>query len=495
MSRSKHYITTYLLSFAIIIKYTHSANKFCNTELECVGQSINADIVGGDGYKSLFGTNITATDSIYCQGSFACNNASWISVPTPQTIFCHGSNSCANIKNTDVKNKIYCTGANSCAYSNFNNASNSSLIDTITCSGFSSCANSQIRNTLAIDAHGTYSLINTTIYTVPNNILAIDLSGHNAGFATRIDCSPGGFLFMTCKNNACQNLQLFGNCIGNVNTLDAINDTLYLPINNASIFSGPFPTDITANTIQNDELCSTQNTLFTFDDSISEQSNINDIYSNENASICCRGYRSCTERDNIISNTSNAAAIICSGHQSCQSIIGNIQSIGPIFCSGNGACRNSWINTQQSLFCLAWGACHTSTITNTHNIHCTGSNSCENAIIKSNGTDINIFFTGYLSGKSSTIQCDTGDICEIFCDGAESCMEVAALQCDGNCIVNCNQYTGCPPTYSPTKYPTTLPTQFPSKTPTKSPTKSPSTKPTSNPSIRPTRSPVRDGGV
>eukprot|EP01084_Bolivina_argentea_P256609 432090_1 len=523
----------YSLLILLIVTINAIGDIDCENKYSCIGYAISISIdnccwpngngyeIRGYGYKSLYGRNtsinITSNEGhhTYCLGAFSCNDISFIN--TLSFISCWGSNSCSNINESQYLDLagsksfgyqwITCLGSNSCKYSNLRSyyQANKNLVQ---CYGDRSCNYVHIKDISYIDVNGAYGLYGAIINTsgLINNV-SITLSSYYAGFGAHIICYPQIYCNINCMvDTGCYMLYIeclgISNCIINTTSNYTMN-----PITNSNNFNMTTPSnDIMYNseilTISNDYKCNNQGTQNIFDNK-DERYNGPDIVINidNHGPICCRGYQSCFNIDNIQFNTSSQDTtniVICSGDTSCrESNINNIN--GDVFCEGLKSCLLSNITTNNNVYCFGMVSCYVSQLFDASNVYCSGSESCKLSVIKSFG-DINIYLLGKLSGDSSTIYCNNNDKCLIVCGGFKSCSSSTIIYCYGICTVKCSIDTGCPniissyfPTLSPTNQ-TYQPSNIPTSSPVTndqsiSPTTNPSYYPTTNPSYYPTTNP------
>eukprot|EP01084_Bolivina_argentea_P021773 40466_1 len=485
-----------LLTLHIIIYFeiqSALSQPDCNTANQCIGQSINyAAIIYGNGYKSLYGptTSITSTtSSVVCSGAFSCYNVS--SLTSSYRLFCGGTGSCSNIETTNIADSTLCFASNSCQYTVFD-ATMAISSYSVDCWGDQSCTHSDFLNVPTIYAYGAYSLYNATIYgNHASNKLDVTFDGYQSGFGAKIYCQFGNICTINCNGNGCQMLyvQCIGSCVININSASTIR-----PIIDLTDFDGSklnlLVDSVTFNDY-NEAMCNSQSNEFTFDNYNEAYSGSN-IVMNTNGPICCRASKGCYGAKEIIISSTNIESVICSGEYSCngQSLAGIINNNnGPVFCEGNQSCMKTNISTTDNVYCFGRYSCRNNKISKAQNIYCTGSGSCQYSIIISS-TNITIYLLGKESATGASIYCNVGDTCTIVCGGADSCIGITALQCNGFCAVECNIDTGCPPGF--TLQPTNEPTTNPINQPTIHPTINPTIHPTSDPSINPIYDPTYD---
>eukprot|EP01084_Bolivina_argentea_P207368 353811_1 len=475
-------LTSFFIVTAIVINKTY-CYVHCFVAKECMQQVINdTGLISIQGYKAAFtAKSITSiANTIRCSGAFSCYNASSIYAHNGD-IQCDGSHSCSyvstisvNIDNTYAK--IYCSASTSCHNTHFN------AVPGVDCLGDQSCSNSLFDNTSKIYGYGGYSLNNATINSVHG--LQVYFYGYHAGFGATLHCKLGHECNIFCGANGCSMLfvQCDGNCIItpnhiSPNTADPIKNMLFFNLSALTTYY-----DSSAITTSNDELCDTVPT-WTLDNRAEREDGANIEVINGDP-ICCRGTQSCNRISIIQSNSVTQYPIICSGKSAC-SHVNHIINKDEIICGGSFGCSYANISSN-SIYCLG-RSCTSSNIYVTQNLFCSARFSCQYSSIRSNGS-INIYFIGYQSAEGTSIYCNVGDLCSVFCLGTLSCVSVSTMECLGNCIVQCNIDTGCPPGY--TTNPSISPSTNPTDNPSISPTKYPSSSPTNNPSITPAKWPI-----
>eukprot|EP01083_Nonionella_stella_P292719 995617_1 len=450
--------------------------EYCNTAYECVGQSrpINrAFDLRSRGYKANSGgaTDITiewgTRRYIECSASFSCANIGYIKgsctydgLSWQPYLGCNGVFGCSNTSvNLTGNIERACSGSNSCYGVTFHSYGEAAEIS---CSGDRSCANTDIHSHNEIRARGSYTLYNASIHSTTDG-LAVYLFGSNAGFGAKIFCPLGHSCTIYCYATGCN--MLYVDCVGNCSIQSNSVDTV-LPITEYSLFDESqlnILYDSSALAKSNDADC-----LLMFD-GYEENTNAHFSVAEDlgEYNVCCRGSRSC-----LGSTFYSHSGVVCSGESSCR--ISDITATHAIFCSALNGCRSSNLYSLHDVYCLGNGACARNTIT-TSNLYCSGSWSCRYSTILNTET---IYFSGYASGKGAVINCTDIAVCNIICDGYNSCSSLT-VNCD-ECTVSCDRDTGCPPgyTFAPTSL-TSAPTSSPVFIPTHAPTQAPTSSPTS----------------
>eukprot|EP01084_Bolivina_argentea_P066192 120660_1 len=509
-----------LFNFILFIGQIGSVLIYCDNAYQCVGtawEPYAGDSLYSRGYKSLYGPSTSMTlagtsSSILCYGAYSCAEMSFIS--TGGEIDCYGSHSCANIDKSSISyidaRSISCYGSNSCQNTNIRTGYRE--VEYIGCFGDKSCSSANIsaRN---IYAHGSQSLYGSTIDSNDFNgyVLTVYLDGYQSGFGATIICRSGDTCNIYCYFNGCQMLFVFCEDDMDCNVILNTNDpTITIPpIKNQSHYNEDAFGMIFAHEYKTETLCNeNSSTTFVYDNYRQKRSETINMNVHNGGPVCCRGDLSCsasTLATAPIQFTETPQIMVCSGSNSCTGR--HITTTGPTFCEGAESCHSTNIVGSDYVYCLGWNACYSSTITQSKYIYCSSYQSCYNGQIESNGNDLNIHLLGHQSGRGLDIYCTSGDECVIKCGAFESCQSDTILYCNNNCMVDCNDDTGCPvgnytlitesPTANPTFQPTTnsqnptfYPTINPSKNPTFYPTINPSKNPTFYPTVNPTKSPT-----
>eukprot|EP01083_Nonionella_stella_P123660 372728_1 len=448
-------VITIMVVMSTIFTPTHCIYN-CSTAYACMGETINTvDIVYGEGYQSLNGATIVTTKYIHCQGAFSCHNTH--SLSSSSVAYCEGENSCTNSASIDAHSGLYCEGSLSCVHANITSK------ERVHCRGAYSCANSQIQldhkstvNTVqsSIYGYGAYSLQNVIIFSTNNS--EIFLHGYQAGFGGTMYCQTDHICTINCKANGCA--MFYVQCDGICTINSHSNDTV-APITNPVAYNRSMA-DFLHVYDTTDDAC-TEQQEFTFDNgrqNVNENSN-DIVHNTQNGDhICCRGSRSCSGINNIITSDES---VVCSGWWSCFNSVEmmtiNSQN-GSIYCAGEEACRYANIVTPNNVYCSSHGGCRDTMIVGADNVFCIGKISCKSSNILSSG-DMNVYLLGTESGYGAKITCKVGDNCFVLCGGGDSCVD-AIVECNGLCTVQCSNDTGCPlqVTFSPTVLPSYQPT-------------------------------------
>eukprot|EP01084_Bolivina_argentea_P242035 406147_1 len=299
-----------------------------------------------------------------------------------------------------------------------------------------------------VTASGPYALYGSTVDTnhTPNGQLTVSLQGYQSGFGGKIICRSGDVCNIYCYFNGCQMLYLSCEDGNNCNIILNSNITIP-PITHMNDFDDSLY-DIKYPNYKTEQLCSKSSNNFVYDDENEQDANVYTNVSNGDP-VCCRGASSCST-SGIIQITTPPYILICSGHNSCFRRTITITTSGSIFCEGRYACYYTNMIGIHNVYCLGFGACATSVISQSTNIYCSAERSCQYTQIQSNGTDITIYLLGRFSGVPLNISCAVGDECVIVCSGFESCSCTncnyipTRLYCNDNCLVYCNDDTGCP---------------------------------------------------
>eukprot|EP01083_Nonionella_stella_P088650 247180_1 len=474
----------------------------CEPPFSCVGQAINAtEFYDFSGYKSGFGPNTswTSTSNTMCRGAYACSQMAFMQTNGYAT--CDGVLSCSNTSFTGQTMNLRAPNAAAFTSITSNPDSTSSKV---TCRALQSCSHTSIHYMSLIIAYGSYSLYKARIDTQNKHNLThftLDLYADYAASAATMICASGTNCTINCyAHTSCFNFYI--DCRGNctINTLSNDAHTI-APVTNITQFDPAMPIpsvlDALSYTVANDMLCSSSPTAITADGHWSSGGNQALVLSDAGP-LCCRGHIACQGFDkNIGYQNITGQSLICNGARGCQYAVIDTNH-GKAFCSARGACSDATIHNTDIAYCLSWKSCQLTRIYNVRDILCTGELACASANITSNGTDLNVSFSGWKSGESANVYCDVGDVCHVRCEGYDTCTNMT-LYCDGMCDLQCDEWSGCPVTYSlnPTAAPTVPtyhPTHFPSVSPTL-PTLFPSNIPTLFPSNIPTRHPHENTGT
>ena len=367
------------------------------------------------------------------------------------------------------------------------------------------------------------------------------IQGHYAGYNLTIICGSNETCSITCLGNACFNTLL--DCRATNSTCIVSCDdssSIFCPTNVTSddydsflltdtTFTSNYRlTDLSSILSASDNECSNSviynsTTWDEFEEADALTSNIN-----SNGNLCCRGSESCYSADNIVGTSLTDASVVCSSYYSCRYsglITTDTSGDGDIICSGYYSCRN--VDTIRgssggSIYCGGYYACGAARLTGAHSVYCAAEFSCGDATIDgiefvyitgtpgalgtdiySNGSDTNVHFMGYNTGRSTTVYCGDGDTCSVKCYTNGGCDEVI-LECNGTCSVFCSPEIGIgcvgnvtgenaagvvfgnlTVTIPPSTFPTDVPSMYPSE-PTMRPSVIPSVMPSVMPSVIPT---------
>ena len=415
------------------------------------------------------------------------------------TIDCNGFSSCSHIGKLEFSSILNCAGDQSCAYSSIFSQPN----------GVSSI----------IVASGAYSLINSTIYAnATETILTID--GHYAAFNAKLYCLESARCAIYCYDNGCVNFRFKCDkcddiivhydidegvpdpCTCNLNSNSNTNVSL-CPVDidlaipdsySKNIPSNPFYSITTALDwrLNNygygfaqtmDEICSEKSKSGTGDDGDGDKCNGSDVddyvyddayeMNNDgpitnNASICCRGYKSCKNASDI----SSSKNVICSGGESCLNAYSFYGST--VYCSGYSSCAASsfGIYFEDAVYCLGALSCVGTEIFNGAVVYCGGEFACTNITIlnvkqvimaasrdshfgritSSSGSNTRLTLIGYAPLPQAAVTfefiCgthssgDVGEVCLIECGTQSSCSHNLKVDCTiGTCYIVCNYTT------------------------------------------------------
>ena len=450
-------------------------NLNCNTAFECFGQTLASyNDIYAYGYKSISNSTVSKFDQIFCNGAYGCYESQQLGATS--LLFAFGGNSADSMKGINGK-FIACYGSNSC----HNSQIEANVF--VQCRGDQSCAQSNINLTAPLltplNGNGAYSLYNSTI--ISNGNISVDLSGYYAGYGASLYCQQDDQCIINCFGNGCTQFYIVcdGVCTINLNSDDTIP-----PINDTAMIDDsetPFLYDSQITTTNSNDQCDSSN--LAFDDN--EENRGQDTNTTTDI-VCCRSYLACAEGRIFNFGTHPT---VCSGSQSCyQDEI--IYSNQDIICSGLQSCRSTNVITSANgdIYCLGSESCQDvdDIQVNDEHLYCGGDRSCQSSNIRSNGHSA-IYFLGDESGQNANVTCEEGDECLIVCGGHDSCNAETTLNCIGQCIIDCNEDTGCPLVFSanPSISPSSQPTEIPSNHPTAMPT-SQTSNPTMNPSVEPT---------
>ena len=520
-----------LLVFAGLTVACYGQNYYCGAR-ECVNQTLstNGDVTS-EGYKSNYGplTNITA-DHIYLRGAFAMTKAQYMeSTAAIYGSSCSGDSSCSQVKEL-VASNLFCYSMNSCSHIE-------DLKTSLQCTGELSCAYSTIRGSGQINGLGSFSLMNTNIFS--NGGIRADFEGYYAGFNATLTCNSGDSCVIVCAGSGCGYLKIISESGSSINVICSESNGKPCPIiinsnSNNSDYQSSIPNEIPwysddedQSQLSNkmDEICENainNNSInhIVYDDY--QQGLYESITSANNIDVICgRGWDTFVGSSNLVSND----YIICTGYYSCSEIA--FISTNVLYCATYQSCRNwysnSIINVTGTVYCLGMQSCANQNFYNSEAIYVGGTSATAGsnfyAIGKiivaayhyastsqnnyySSGVDTHIIL---LSGShTSYFVCNVTDSCRIDCLVSNACNSFT-VECDGYCTIRCDDSAGldCPgnitgnyeiiaPTQSPTNFPTvptSVPTRFPTIDPTSIPTNIP-TIPTGVPTDIPTFAPT-----
>ena len=440
----------------------------------------------------IFGSITTSSTSIDCYGHRSCEQADTITSTGSAAINCYGSYSCQKAGNISRRSSslfgyIYCGGLSSCAETDLI-INNNGLINcqgeqscietkiivpslsTLLCNGDRSCAESEIiLSGSAVYFYGHLSGFNSILYSNETN-MNVYFHGYDSGYNTTIICGDGHTCNIDCNGNACINSRF--ECI---NASDATSCTIDIDCTQAQHDEINCPLGYQVNNYDYDSLeldeiemsskLSLLNvTMSTWENSYhpcySSDVNCGDYQDtqcytqtvsttvNNTSPICCTGYISCFESDNITAaiNTEDTGntAIRCDASNSCnrvptggfvlskQNSAGNIYSTG--FSSiGSSVSYQATIETSYdyNIFCTGQLGCSYQYIRDANNLYCTALNSCQNSPLIS---DINSVY-GYAHGSLQDANIDMiyGNV---YCGGYASCQDAMISDIHGDVYGN-----------------------------------------------------------
>eukprot|EP01083_Nonionella_stella_P256348 878737_1 len=493
--------------FTSVISQTIS----CGDAYSCVGTAFDTPTyIHFHGYKSGFGpTTSWNGHSLNCRGSHSCAEMAFmrsVYLNGTGSTSCSGTLSCSNTSYWGCTN--WGNGANSLSFTSITSHPNCAEPFSLYCYGQQSCSHTFIHHMPRIFAHGSQSLYKSTIDTTNPYGLAnftLFLAGDYAAYGAKMTCAAGTQCNIHClAYNSCFNFYVDcdGDCIINTlfngkHSIPPITDLSEFDPNAHAPILWPVIFDSFYFTATDDLLCETSNAATLADDIMQFGHDLNITVANEGP-LCCRARQSCKNVPNIELQNITPTNVICTGGYSCGNA--NIYSNGGnVSCNARNSCRDGLVSDAMFLYCAGIDGCQTMTIDKVRTILCSGGRSCRGSTITSNGTDLDVHFTGKDSGNATIVVCSTGDVCNIKCSGYNSCGRLT-VNCDGVCDVSCIAQSGCPngytpqPSHNPTPGPTLGPTKYPSRRPTDNPTvfptKYPSRQPTDNPTLFPTRYPL-----
>ena len=496
----------------------------CNEPYECTGNEIGV-FLDCRGYSSCKDANKIIAANVECVGSNSCFNVSKVLVSTTN-LECSGYQSCSNSPIFGVtQSTTFCYSRQSCVNSIFstnsdyyNHTTHNDKDHTLKCFASASCAQAIITGIHSIYGYGLLSMYKSEIYSGGNETnVTVELTGHYAGYQMTVFCEQHDRCIINCYDTGCYQTYVYCHnesnlCVINCNsTTDAFCPMLLTlqPSNTTAVESAytyTYTYDVytTSSTYTNVSMTMTQSLLdiMMLDNIEDNECNLNNLsincvnsfdeqcyqlnYTliNNNASICCRSYRSCLN-SNAISDgnisihttahfkvTNNDSSIFCGAYASCGDGDGDYQvsfeSNYNIYCYAIGACPDAILSAANMVLCDAVSACWRAEIYNSNQLYCNGYASCDNTIISnvsniylnayqsainsiihSNGSggdannNMNVYMESYLSGQDIMIHCDLGDKCNIYCNTTYSCSSKdgtvgATLICKGSCVVFCN---------------------------------------------------------
>jgi hypothetical protein len=132
----------------------------------------------------------------------------------------------------------------------------------------------------------------------------------------------------------------------------------------------------------------------------------------------CYGYQSCSEMDLSYwwSTSFPKGNVLCHGGLSCES--SNINTNGILYCSSLKSCQSSNIYSPAAVYSYGLYSNQNNYIYNAKTIYANGAYSYNLADIEIKGITSNIYFYGLYSGQSSSIHCQSGSTCNVYCLGS-----------------------------------------------------------------------------
>ena len=145
-----------------------------------------------------------------------------------------------------------------------------------------------------------------------------------------------------------------------------------------------------------------------------------------------------------------------------------------LFCVGDEACTYATITSTRAVYCSGYKSCSTKCTITAPTIYCTAEDSCRGATLYGDG-NLDIYALGSDAVVDTTVICNSGDICSIYCADTLARCDLMIESGGGDFI-----YIYSLPSQSPTNNPTTFPTRYPTIPPTAQPSVAP-TAPSSPP--------------
>ena len=228
--------------------------------------------------------------------------------------------------------------------------------------------------------------------------------------------------------------------------------------------------------------------------------------------ISCRGVYSCfLATMSTDKGDSTDSYINCRGDHSCYGAV--ISNTDYLYCVGPNSCRSSLITDVNYIYTRGEAEIRRSNISGVLQLYAYGSSSLYHSNIYSsdNGNHNNpmeIYLRGWYSGNELKIYCNSGDICQIYCDSDTGCAGTE-IYCFGDCTIYCedeSDYYQCPLVYwynktttsattsatTTTTTTTTMTTSTIATTSTTVSSSSPTSKPSSVPTNKPSEIPISD---
>ena len=411
------------------IEYVVARSTKCYEHLSCHNQSIKTQSSDIEcfGYRGCENGRLTMTtnngdSSIYCEGSFSCYQALINITDTSgddnldynNDVLCHGLLSCDSSNIVNDNGYIYCYGEQSCSNATLTTTYSGSFPGRVYCDGDNSCSNSIITIGDTGYFRGNRAIENSIIYSDKSNQDGVFyLYGFSSGNNATIICNSGETCKIHCISNGCSNLTT--KCF-NVNS-NSFDDTAcdieiecqgaeYDEINCPNVPQKPSDiAHITIPLLLNESLTTYKTSFIACDYNSSND---------HNSIVICDDYMD--EQ--------------CTPHKTLETALGsNINNTSPICCIGKESCT-----TATYIEVAIIGDNDKQTGAPVVGIRCDGASSCSDIMaggsIASKSSSINIYLTGYQSGRQGVNNVDTliGGInvtnnisSDIFCTARESC--------------------------------------------------------------------------
>ena len=316
-----------------------------------------------------------------------------------------------NLYNLD---DIYCYGELACNLGIFGGPD---YTHSPACNGAHSCANSTIYNTTEVYAYAALALAHSTIYN-SNVSMVVYAEAFYAAYNTTIYCNDGSDCIIYCLGNSCDGMNLICDGTSTCSTwytqtsvassmVDAPNyyrglavleplvySDNYINGNNIKCYiSGFCSGSFNLNGVNKDLYCQSTYSCF---------ANVIGLIGSGNSTVYCSSVQSCSYVDFTVDDAADLTANLV--------VTGNIGAFGSNFTG----------------FTNIWGLARSSL----GNAHIYSNNNKNN--------QLNLYLgSPYASGTGTTVYCDFGDVCNIYCDTYYSCVGVD-VHCYGECNINCD---------------------------------------------------------